>query len=112
MQTRLDQLLTAAVDAWCQPINGALDESRLMGSWRGQDRLMDFATANPHDGQDSGEIAQPNCVVIAEYARRAIGPDGDASQIRYLQDACQRVLQKPLPRAVKLSQRHTVSSAV
>jgi hypothetical protein len=107
MQTRLDQLLTAAVDAWCQPINGALDESRLMGSWRGQDRLMDFATANPHDGQDSGEIAQPNCVVIAEYARRAIGPDGDASQIRYLQDACQRVLQKPLPRAVKLSQRHT-----
>ena len=97
MQARLDQLLTSAVDAWCVAHGNMVNWSNLIGAWRGCDDLLEFASAHPNDHVGSAELILPNCVVIAEYARRALGQEGDATQIDLLRTQCQRVLNQTQP---------------
>jgi hypothetical protein len=89
---RLFELLDRAVTAWLQKVS----EPDLLGSWRGDGDLIDFAKQFPNQQVQNTANAVPNCIVLVEFARWARSTGSD-SAIQHAKDKCVEILDKRQP---------------
>ncbi|MCA9008642.1 MAG: hypothetical protein KDB01_02795, partial [Planctomycetaceae bacterium] len=85
---RLNELLTASVDAWLEQRSW----TGIHGHWRGTGSLLDFAEQFPTLKSQQTASAYPNCVVMAEYGRFTLSDDGSDNAIDLLIDGAQQIL--------------------